>query len=191
MEEEEPKEWVYAFVPVGRRRDVLNEVHLRVGRKSGRGGWMRQFHGLNSVEETLLEVHVHDARHSMNELVEILRGHCYFGPDGEDRMQLGGWIEGKLQEDTSIGSYWWRTTYSMQKLREIFRMIAWELTGRIGPAPERGRPGASADAVPVQQAGPEVLVGPVSSELAAHILCGTEIGKDFVDQLHIDSSSSE
>ena len=89
MEEEEPKEWVYAFVPVGRRRDVLNEVHLRVGRKSGRGGWRRQFHGLNSVEETLFEVHVHDARQAMSLLVDILRGNSYFGPDGPRRMQLG------------------------------------------------------------------------------------------------------
>ena len=166
-------EVVYAFVPVGR---VPGVVHLRVGRKVRPGDWRRGFHGLNTMEETLMEVRVEDARLEFSKLVEILRGNVYFG----ERRQLGGWQEGRLTEDTAFGNYWWKTNYSMSKVREIFRTIAWELGGRVGPAPGSGTQEASAD-VRVQQAGPdEVLIGPVSSALAAEIFCGTETGKAFV-----------
>ena len=98
-------------------------------------------------------------------------------------MQLGGWQEGRLTEDTAFGNYWWKPNYSMSRLREIFRTIAWELGGRVGPAPGSGTQAESADAV--QQAGPEVLIGPVSSALAAEVFCGTETGKAFVrDRLY-------
>ena len=177
---------IYAFVPVGRRG--ADTLHVRVGRKARPGDWRHAFHGLNAVETTLLEVRVPDARQAMSELIEILRGNTYFGPA---RRQLGGWHEGRLQEETNLGQYWWRSTYSMRELSEIFAAAAWELQpggtsealppvgDREGPAPGSGRPEASADAV--QQAGPdEVLIGPVSSATAAHVFCGTETGIAFL-----------
>ena len=167
-------EVIYAFVPVGRRG--ADTLHVRVGRKARPGDWRHAFHGLNAVETTLLEVRVHNARQAMSELIEILRGNTYFGPA---RRQLGGWHEGRLQEETGFGHYWWVSTYSMRELSEIFAAAAWELGDREGPAPGSGRPEASADAV--QQAGPdEVLIGPVSSATAAHVFCGTETGIAFL-----------
>ena len=114
----------------------------------------------------------------MSKLVEILRGDVDFGPASE---RLGGWHEGRLMEDNAFGNNWWMTNYSMSRLREIFRTIAWELGGRVGPLPGSEIQAESADAV--QQAGPEVLIGPVSSALAAEVFCGTEKGKAFVERL--------
>ena len=191
--QDEKSEVVYVFVPAGRCPHVsmpvasdvdetAEVVHLRIGRKVRPGDWKRGFHGLNTVFETLLEVRVEDARTAMSKLVDILRGNVYFGSD--PRM-LGGWREGRLMEDNAFGNSWWMTNYSMSRLREIFRTIAWELGGRVGPAPGSGTQAESADAVRVQQAGPEVLIGPVSSALAAEVFCGTETGKAFVrDRLY-------
>ena len=188
-------EVVYAFVPAGRCPHVsmpvasdvdetAEVVHLRIGRKVKPGDWKRGFHGLNTVFETLLEVRVEDAKETMSKLVDILRGNVYFGSDDirYPRM-LGGWREGRLMEDNAFGNNWGMTNYSMSRLREIFRTIAWELGGRVGPLPGSEIQAESADAV--QQAGPEVLIGPVSSALAAEVFCGTETGKAFVrDRLY-------
>jgi hypothetical protein len=174
----EKGEVIYAFVPVGRRPDAsgVSPLHVRLGRKAKPGDWKFAFHGLNAVEKTLMEVRVRDARAAMGRLVEFLRGNAFFGPE---QRQLGGWHEGRLQEETGFGHYWWVSTYSMRELSEIFALIAWELGGREGPAPGSGRPEASA--VAVQQAGPgEVLIGPVSSATAAHLVCGTETGRAFL-----------
>ena len=82
---------VYAFVPVGRCPGDQDTVHIRTGRKAGRGEWRRGHHGLNSVDITLMEVRVRDARETMSDLVEILRGNVLFG---KPPRRLGGWHEG-------------------------------------------------------------------------------------------------
>jgi hypothetical protein len=154
-------EVVYAFVPVGRQDGA---VHVRLGRKARPGNWRSAFHGLNSVETTLLEVRVQNAREAMGRLVEFLRGNAFFGPAraGRGRRQLGGWKEGRLMEATGMGNYWWRSTYSTSELAEIFAVIGWELSGRSGPAPGSADADEDEDVVRVQQA-----VGPRASAEAA------------------------
>ena len=142
---------VYAFVPVGRCPGDQDTVHIRTGRKAGRGEWRRGHHGLNSVDITLMEVRVRDARETMSDLVEILRGNVLFG---KPPRRLGGWHEGRLMEATGLGAYWWRSTYSMRELRTIFRSIAWELDGRVGPAPGSGTAAEASEAAAAEEADP-------------------------------------